>query len=347
MYNARLLAGCPAAFPIVVAGNRSCAAEVMRLLSGRDACAVENVMPKLNVLNILPAQAKIRALFLERIVRAKGLSRQARLLDGIIMPTPAAVMTALELLAGGTKAVPGLGELIAVDVGGATTDVYSIAAGLPRQSNVLYKGLPEPFAKRTVEGDIGMRYSARGVVEAATADEVAALAGLTSARVTELAAYLGEHPGAGSAGKSADTAKKGTAASGPPGAAELAALDHALACHAVDTATQRHAGTLEQVYTVSGVAFAQTGKDLTDTGRLVLTGGALAHAAPRRLRDIAAHALYSNKQPASLRPQKADVLTDRRYILAAMGLLAGIDPDCALTLIKKELAYDGTVQQEA
>ena len=84
-----------------------------------------------------------------------------------MMPTPAAVMRAMELLSQGTEGESGLGELVAVDVGGATTDVYSICDGLPTTADTVFKGLPEPFAKRTVEGDIGMRYSIRGIVEAA------------------------------------------------------------------------------------------------------------------------------------------------------------------------------------
>jgi uncharacterized protein (TIGR01319 family) len=48
-----------------------------------------------------------------------------------------------------------LGELLIVDVGGATTDVYSMADGYPKHSNYILSGLEEPYAKRTVEGDLG------------------------------------------------------------------------------------------------------------------------------------------------------------------------------------------------
>ena len=48
---------------------------------------------------------------------------------------------------------------MAVDLGGATTDIYSMAKGEPTIAEVITKGLPEPHSKRTVEGDLGMRYS--------------------------------------------------------------------------------------------------------------------------------------------------------------------------------------------
>ena len=92
------------------------------------------------------------------------MSKAAELISGILMPTPAAMMAAMQLLAEGTKTESGIGELVAVDLGGATTDVYSIADGMPTQSNTIVKGLMEPYAKRTVEGDIGMRYSISGIV---------------------------------------------------------------------------------------------------------------------------------------------------------------------------------------
>ena len=72
------------------------------------------------------------------------------------MPTPAAVLEAAKLLAVGTQDEPGVGELLLVDVGGATTDVYSVAKGAPSNALVRFTGLPEPYAKRTVEGDLGL-----------------------------------------------------------------------------------------------------------------------------------------------------------------------------------------------
>ena len=70
-----------------------------------------------------------------------------------------------------------------------------------------------------------------------------------------------------------------------------------------------------------------------------MTGGCLIHTP--RTKDIAAHALYSPLAPMSLRPMKADIRVDRRYILAAMGLLSEYEPKIALRIMKKELDNDG------
>jgi len=156
LYNAAMLADRTVMFPIIVAGNRNCGRQIMRLLEHHEAYLCDNVMPALGNLNIEPARKKIRDIFLDRIVRAKGLSKADNLHDGVVMPTPAAVLAGAELLSKGCDREPGIGDLIAVDVGGATTDVFSIAEGTPRGADVVYRGLPEPFAKRTVEGDIGM-----------------------------------------------------------------------------------------------------------------------------------------------------------------------------------------------
>lgn len=326
LHNAALLADGPGDYPIVVAGNRSCGRKIMRILEGRKVYLVENVMPALNKLNILPAQQKIREIFLEQIVKAKGLSREGKLLDDVLMPTPAAVMTAMELLADGAGSERGAGELLAVDLGGATTDVYSIAEGLPKEANTIFKGLPEPYAKRTVEGDIGMRYSMAGVIEGAGVSRVAKLAGLPVAKVEQLAAWVEQNTDA------------------LPESAELKALDFAVAALAIETAAIRHAGTLEEVYTASGLAYVQTGKDLTGLDKIIFTGGALIHSDD--VVRLASHALYHPKQPQSLRPKQAEILVDKRYILAAMGLLAGYAPDAALNLMKKELISYGIAEQK-
>ena len=318
LYNAKQLASIAPEFPIIVAGNRTAASGCAKALAGYEVYVCENVMPKFGVVNIVPTQKKIREIFLQRIVQAKGLSRAAETLDGEMMPTPAAVLRSLELLSQGCEGEQGIGELVAVDVGGATTDVYSIADGMPEAMNTVYKGLPEPFAKRTVEGDIGMRYSIRGIVEEAGVKQVAAIAGLTVERVEELvdqfAAQTDTVPAPGSDG---------------------AALDRALASMAVRIGVRRHAGTMEETYTMMGKTFVQEGKNLMQIKNIVVTGGSLIHS--EHTDKIAGYALYSADDPASLRPREARVLVDRSYILAAMGLLSVTEPQAALQIMKKEL----------
>lgn len=323
--NAKTVAKIPADFPVIIAGNRAAAAECKRILSGRETFVCENVMPKFGTLNIVPAQKEIRELFLRRIIEAKGLSKASELISGIMMPTPSAVLKAMTLLADGTDGEPGIGELIAIDVGGATTDVYSIASGMPTRSDTVFKGLPEPYAKRTVEGDIGMRYSLHGICEAAGMAKISQLSGLSESRCEGLADFLS---------KNTDIV--------PNGNPELEAFDFALASAAVETAVTRHAGTMEEAYTLMGLTFVQNGKDLTEAKRIVVTGGSLIHTG--RTAEIAAHALYNPANPNSLKPKTADILVDRKYILSAMGLLSEHYPKAALRIMKKELENYGNQQ---
>ena len=321
-HNAKLLATMKPEFPIVIAGNRNSARKCRKYLAGCETYICPNVMPKFGVLNIEPTQKQIRDIFLNRIIQAKGLSKATALLSDIMMPTPSAVLQAMNLLAQGCAEENGIGELVAVDVGGATTDIYSIADGMPEQMNTVYKGLPEPYAKRTVEGDIGMRYSIHGIVEAAGLHRIAKLSGLSEDRVEELVADLRQN-----------TDKV------PNGDAELESLDYALASMAIEEAVKRHAGTMEETYTLMGKTYLQEGKNLTGVKNIVVTGGSLIHT--KRTEEIASHALYSPQQPMSLRPMKADVWVDRTYILAAMGLLSGYYPGVALRIMKKELEHHG------
>ena len=320
--NARMLAQLKGDFPIIIAGNRTAARECQRILKDYETYICPNVMPKFGTLQIEATQKQIRELFLNRIVQAKGLSKASTLLSDIMMPTPSAVLQAMELLSQGCEGESGIGDLIAVDVGGATTDVYSIADGMPEHMNTVYKGLPEPFAKRTVEGDIGMRYSIQGIVDAAGLDTVSRLSGLSKERVTELVEYLKEHT---------DTV--------PNDDTELESLDFALASSAIAEAVTRHAGTMEETYTMMGLTYVQSGKNLTKVKQIVVTGGSLIHT--KRTEQIASHALFDPRHPASLRPKTADVWVDRSYILAAMGLLSSHYPAAALRIMKKELEYHG------
>lgn len=318
LHNARMLATLNPDFPVVIAGNRTAARECQRILEKFETYICPNVMPKFGQLQIEPTQKVIREIFLNRIIHAKGLSQASELLSDIMMPTPAAVLQAMELLAQGCKEEAGIGELIAVDVGGATSDVYSITDGMPEGMNTVYKGLPEPYAKRTVEGDIGMRYSITGVADAAGYTELAAISGLTEGRVEELVTYLSQNT---------DVV--------PQDDPELKAVDYAVACMAVREAVARHAGTMEETYTLMGKTYVQTGKNLTRVKNIVVTGGSLIHSeVPEK---IASYSLYDPSQPQSLRPMKADVLVDKTYILAAMGLLSSYYPQAALRIMKKEL----------
>ena len=83
---------------------------------------------------------------------------------------------------------------MAIDLGGATTDVYSVGDGYPKDSNVIYKGIEEPYIKRTVEGDIGMRYSNFGIVDEVGIDKISSMANLSKEKAIQIIHHLRENP---------------------------------------------------------------------------------------------------------------------------------------------------------
>lgn len=332
-HNAEALAASAICCPVVVAGNRDVAGDLGELLSraGKPVRVTGNVMPSFGELDIDPAREAIRTVFMERIVHAKGIDKAAAEFDAVLMPTPAAVMEGARLLASGTRKQPGLGELLVVDIGGATTDVHSVATGAPTREGVVQTGLPEPFVKRTVEGDLGMRHNAETIVELAGMETIAARCGLGAGAISSLLAAI-----------RADVEHL-------PACAQERAFDEALAWAAVRVAVERHAGTSRIVQTAHGPVVAQTGKDLSGLTTVIGTGGPLAHGAtPASVLDAAR---ADPSQPFSLRPLSPRLYIDADYVLYAAGLLAQAEPDTAFALAQRSLrsldneaAHDGRRQ---
>lgn len=314
--NAARLGQTTLACPMVYAGNRAAAEDVCAALAGKTVIVTENVMPEFNVLNIEPARAVIRQLFIDRIVHAKGIDRAQAEFDAVLMPTPAAVMEGARLVADGVDGRGGLGPLLVVDPGGATTDVHSVADGAPA-GNAVAVGLPEPRVKRTVEGDLGMRHNAATIVEVVGMKSIADDAGLAPSRAAALLAEIAR-----------DVERL-------PQTPEETALDHALARTAVKHAVIRHCGTVETVHTVNGPVTVQHGKDLSRISAVIGTGGAIV--ASRDPRSILAMALADPAEPLSLRPVAPHLLLDRHYLLYACGLLSTVDPLAALELASAHL----------
>jgi uncharacterized protein (TIGR01319 family) len=189
LHNASRLARARIAVPIVVAGNKSAQPAVLELLAGRRVVPTDNVLPDVGELAPAPARAAIREVFLAHVIGGKGLSRGPRFRRLVRTVTPDAVLSGVSRLAR-VLAAQEEGAVLVVDVGGATTDVYS-AVSTVSDAPVTTVALPPD--RRTVEGDIGMRVSAPGVVaEAITErliqenDELVATAGHRNANVDYL-----------------------------------------------------------------------------------------------------------------------------------------------------------------
>lgn len=327
-WNADRLAAAGLTCPVIVAGNRVAADDVAATLgdAGIDARIAGNVMPAFNVLDVEPARAAIREVFIERIVHAKGIDKAETRFDAVLMPTPAAVMDGARLLAEGSGSYPGWGDLVVVDVGGATTDVHSISSGVPADGGVVQYGLPEPYAKRTVEGDLGMRHNARTIVETAGIDAFARETDFTAGDIEGFLSAI-----------EADVERL------PRTDAERR-FDAALARSAVARAMKRHAGSIEVKQTLTGPVTVQYGKDLTGVGTVVGTGGVLVHG--NGPAEILRAGLFDAEDPQSLRPRKPALLIDSAYALYAVGLLAGVAPDAALRFAHNNIAGNPASRKE-
>jgi len=320
LHNARMLAVSVIDAPVVVAGNKEVADDVDDIFkeAGKIAYVTDNVMPDLENINVEPVRELIRSIFMERIVHAKGIDKANEFVHDIIMPTPMACLNAAKLLADGTEQEPGLGELILIEVGGATTNVHSISR-MDTLPGLIQKGLPEPYAKRTVEGDMGLRINAASILNVAGKERISAGAGVDKdAGVVEKAVQ----------DLTADTSRV-------PASETDYRLDNALASAAVDIAVQRHAGEILTVYTANGPILVQYGKNLSDIKTIIGTGGVFAYGHDPRA--ILEKALDTSDAKYTLRPRQADFYVDETYITYAMGLLSQRYPDTALRILKKYL----------
>jgi len=306
--NAEVLLACAEALrafdgPIVVAGNRE--APVADVLAGRTFVVADNVMPRIGVLEPDSARAAIREMFLAHVIGGKHLSSRGGFLEMVRGATPDVVLTAVELLA------EQVGDVAVVDVGGATTDVHSVVDLDP--DSVGREVVATTRVTRTVEGDLGMRWSAVSTVEAAYAAGLLEESELALARVG--AQGRQSHP---------DYLPDGPASRD---------LDLRIAAAAIGLALRRHAGRSQVVYSPEGRVVERTGKDLRTLGLLVGSGGVLRHA------DDPAGALtrHLTTDEGWQLPENPRIVIDRDYVLAAAGLLAEEHPEAARALLAAQL----------
>lgn len=316
--NARRLARAEIAARVVVACNREVADEVAALFAaaGNGVEVAPNVMPRLGQLEIEGARAAISRAFLEHVIGGKGMSDDGRFLAMVKMPTPEAVLAATRLLAGGATGSPGKGDIVVVDVGGATTDIHSTRSERTTPG-IEQPLLPPPLTLRTVEGDLGLRAGAEGVVDADRAWLSEQLDETGTAALGEAARVRGRRP------------------EWIPDSAAEAELDALLAVGCVTQALARHCGTMLLAAGGKGPpTLVADGPDLREAKRVIGTGGVFAHR--RDGAAILARAL-GRRGPRSLAPLDPAISIDGGYVLAAAGLLAAEEPNLALAVLESEL----------
>lgn len=319
--NAKKLVESKITKTVIVAGNESVQDEIKKIFENSrfEYILSENVMPVVNKINADKLREVIREVFMKNITKAKGMENVQNDVDSIIMPTPAAVIKATEILAKGYENNEGFGDILVVDIGGATTDVHSVAKGLPKANNIQLKGLEEPYIKRTVEGDLGMSYSAMALYEATTLNKIRAYLGTKTSKIEikDNFKFRELNPNFIATEK------------------EDIIFNEMMAMICTEIATNRHSGVLECIYSPMGTIFTQSGKDLTDVKYIVGTGGIIANSDnPQKILELA---LYKEEDSLSLKPKYAKFLVDKEYIMSAMGLLAQDFPNIAFEIMKKYL----------
>ncbi len=307
-HNASRLAVSGPRVPYVVAGNADARDEVVATLEARRrtvvACA--NVLPRIGVLDPHPARAAIRDVFVHHVIGGKGLTTGPRFERLVRGATPDLVLAGVELLADS-----GVGDVLLVDVGGATTDVYSALTPDAEESSLHREVVETMWRGRTVEGDLGMRWSATSVADAALAERLVP-AGREHDAIETQAQLRHDDP------------------AWLPSSADDWRAEALLARLALTVALRRHARPAE---TAEG---RSPGRDLSRVSLVVASGGVFRHAAPDALREMLAPVTADLAGGWRL-PGAPRLTVDRRYVVAAAGLLAGDHPDVAATLLRDAL----------
>ena len=298
--------------PVVVAGNVAAQAEVAALLEagGTPYVLADNVVPRIGVLAPEAARAAIREMFLRHVIGGKQLSARADFVRMVHGATPDIVLRAVELLAAGVdEQRPGVGDVVVVDVGGATSDVHSVVEPDPEDAGLARQVVAPRAANRTVEGDLGMRWSATTTVEEGLD------AGLLPADDADRLRETAE--------------RRRREVSFLPLTPDDLEDDRALASAAVGVALRRHAGRREIAYGADGRQVRRTGVDLREVDLVVGSGGVLRHHGV-----AAAQSAVGNAEGSGwLLPRRARLVVDDDCVLAAAGLLAPDHPRAAWALL--------------
>lgn len=316
--NANKLAHSRITIPIIYSGNTELCQDIRAIMKihHKRCYVVENIIADMGSLNVEPAQEVIRNLFLDRITDMKGFNVVKHEFDNELMPTPKAVLRAGDLLNKGTTCLEGFGPLVIVDIGGATTDVYSFVENRSFEG-AKPVGLEEPYAKRTVEGDLGMRESSGGVINADNITELAKQLGMSCERLEKA------------------ITKRMTNRDYLPAGSEEGRIDDMIASVAVETALRRHAGRIKPSYNEK-CQHLQIGKNITPVTKVIGTGGILVHNHnPGKVLQAAAK---KEGEKGVLLPTEITAHLDCDYVLFAAGLLREIDEETAFRIMSNSIA---------
>ena len=307
--NAKLIRGLDLNVPVIYAGNVQNQARIQKLFADAPAelYVVEIVYPRLDDLNIEPARRVIHDVFEKHIIHAPGMERVRTMVNGSIIPSPGAVMECAKLL------YEQVGDLVVLDVGGATTDIHSVTEGSEEIASIQLS--PEPMAKRTVEGDLGVFVNARSMAKQIGMYNLEKEIGQDPTPIFENYKPIPDTP-------------------------EQFKLTEALAWHAASDALERHCGRFRHTYGSNGRQTFADGKDLTNVKYLVATGGALTRLPGRKA--IMERLCHLNDGGKLLFPkaQNLKLLEDKNYYMASLGVLSRYHKEAAIALLKQDMEVE-------
>ncbi|MCF7923752.1 MAG: glutamate mutase L [Candidatus Izimaplasma sp.] len=306
--NAKKLAELKLNIPIIYAGNiqnHNIIKEIFGFNNQLEYLYIsDNVYPKIDVLKVEKTRQIIQEVFHEHIIKAPGMSKVKKIINEDIIPTPGAVMESSKLL---QKAI---GDLLTIDIGGATTDIHSVTKGSENIEKILIA--PEPFAKRTVEGDLGIYINKDNIIDLIGKEKLLKELNLLESEYSNLIKNYQVIP----------TNKQ-------------LPLTERLTYEAFNIALNRHSGRLIKMYNASGKVIYAEGKDLTNVKHIIATGGALTKL---KNREEILKTVINTQNELILRPPKsATYHIDKDYIMASLGVLSKKHPKSALILLKKSL----------
>ncbi len=301
--TARLGAGYD--LPIIYAGNVDARELVTERLGKRMSLEiVDNLRPVLEKENLLPARKMIQSKFLEHVMaHAPGYKNLMEWTDADIMPTPGAVGYMMQTIAEGRGV-----NILGVDIGGATTDVFSVFDGV---------------FNRTVSANLGMSYSVSNVLAEAGIDDTLRWIPF---EVDKRALHN-------------SVKNKMVRPTTIPQTVDDLVIEQAIAREALRLAFEQHKllatglRGVQQQRTISE-AFTQTaaGETLVDMEALDLivgSGGVLSHA-PRRIQSAAM--MIDAFQPVGM----TQLAVDSIFMMPQLGVLAQVDAKAAMDVFERD-----------
>jgi len=360
--SAKLATYAKYGIPIIYAGNEDVTEDILDIFHSHniDVRATGNIMPEVNKFNIEVVNEAIRELFQTVVIRGKGFDVVEEYMSAKFIPTPRAAFLGINLLARGYGKEEGLGNIVALDVGGCTTDFFSNVHSNPlylypwddpkkKVKRTILKTPNYPLAYRRVEGKYGLAYNAENLME---------LEKFRSGRIEKEISdnFNQKYPSFQGNGDNLDqflVKKDGKwhiklskylkwIHNNPhimPKTEEENFVRSILAKETLAVATANNVGHVKE----TDVYFLQEGINFfTQDCTLVLVGGTIYHKCKENkdylwenIKTIAKGALFNPEEYTILRPNKK-ILLDASYILSTVGGLYGrLDPERAIRILKK------------